>query len=594
MVTQMTNRSSKIDRRIRADDKGEYTFPLSSEEPYRRWDGIEILSHDDDAVDLEWLRSGNAPLLDSHKAHGGLGSQIGVIRDAWLEGRRVYVRVAFSNRPDAQAIKSDVDDGIVRNVSIGYDVKEVLRSEDSEEYTVTRWVPKEASFVPIPADETVGMGRSRKGQAVMEEDQLLMPGGRTDEQRAADMETAVNEITALAETHNCADFARAYIKGQLDQGNEPSVTVFKGMLRAKLPEDRPLRNEEIGLSERQTQQFSIMRLLRTMAPNATAQDREDASFELEAVAAAARNAEVTRGGVTMPAELMRSWGVYSDGEMTVRAPVSVGSNANVQDVDHLSSRFIDNLRNATVSGQIGVTVMQGLSGNIEIPGGDTNITAAWLAAEDADAAESVPTFRKVEMAVHDLAVYTDITRRMMQQSTISIELYVRNQILQAMAEAIDNAFFYGTGATGIPRGMANITGIGSVTFAGAIPTRDELIDMRKSIASTNRTGAPVFVTTTDMVADLQKTKVDAGSGVFLMSNTDNLELGNTVAQTNNITAGDVWAGIWSDAMMGFWGSLELDRDVAAKFLSGGVRLRAIQSVDFNTSRVGSIVLGNDG
>ena len=46
--------------------------------------------------------------------------------------------------------------------------------------------------------------------------------------------------------------------------------------------------------------------------------------------------------------------------------------------------------------------------------------------------------------------------------------------------------------------------------------------------------------------------------------------------------------------MGMWGSLELDRSTEAKFLSGGLRIRAIQSVDFGVRRVGSFALGNDG
>jgi HK97 family phage major capsid protein len=239
-------------------------------------------------------------------------------------------------------------------------------------------------------------------------------------------------------------------------------------------------------------------------------------------------------------------------------------------------------------------MLTGLDGNVDIPGGNANVTAAWLGSEDANAAESNPSFRKISLSIKDLAVYTDMTRRMLLQSTIDIEMYVRGQILDGMAQAIDTAGFYGSGASGQPTGLANTAGIGSKTFAAAIPTRDEIIDMRTAISATNQTASPVFVGNSEMAGGLMKAKVDAGSGRFLMEAEGRLTTGNRFEETNQITSGDLFAGVFSDMIMATWGTLELDRSTEAKFLSGGLRLRAIQSVDFGVRRVGSFVLGNDG
>ena len=183
---------------VRATEAGTYVFPLSSEAPVRRYDSVEILDHSEGAVNLDWLNSGNAPVLDTHNRYDGLRAQIGAVTRAWLENKRVYVEMKFSNRPEAQAFKQDVDEGIIRNVSVGYDVNKVLRSEDSEEYRVIEWTPKEASFVPIPAAMTVGMGRSQQHkEAVMADvkDKPTLPGldvnVQTEEQRAEAMNTAV-------------------------------------------------------------------------------------------------------------------------------------------------------------------------------------------------------------------------------------------------------------------------------------------------------------------------------------------------------------------------------------------------------------------
>lgn len=607
MPASTINRSGHLsDHAVRAGSGDTVTFPLSSEEPYRRFDGVEILDHTREAIDLTWLNSGNAPLLDNHIRHDGIARQVGVITRAWIDGKRLYVSAKFSSRPEAQALRQDVIDGIVRNVSVGYERLEIKRDDGTEDYHVTSWKPTEASFVPVPADMTVGMGRSATPpmeahmpdniQGAPTTGERKMPGVKTDAERAAEFETALTEIRSLASEHNIGNVGEAFIESQIRAGNTPSIEVFRGIARSEIPEGTALRNEDIGLTSQETRKFSILNLCAAMRDGATSTDNERAAFELEACeAAASQSGKATKGSFVLPAELMRSWNDFEiDGvrSSAVRAPVSAGGNPNIQDVTHLASRFIDNLRNRLVLGQLGITILDGLTGDIELPGGDQNAQAAWLGSEDADAAETVPTFRKVSLTVHDVAAYTDITRRMIQYSTIGIEMYVRNQLVTAMAEAIDLAGWYGAGSGGVPEGLANTTGIGSVTFAAAVPTRNELIDMDTAIANTNNTGTPHFVSTTAMGGALRKAPIDAGSGKFLMD-ASGLEIGNPFTRSNQITSGDVFAGTFEDMLMGAWGSLELDRSTEAKFLSGGLRLRGIQSVDFGVRRVGSFVLGND-
>lgn len=590
---------------VEKTEEGWIVFPLSSEEPYQRYDGIEILEHGAKNVDLSWLKSGNAPLLDNHDRYTGLDAQIGVIRDAWLDGKRVYVAVEFRKDARSQAIAADVEAGIIRNVSVGYEISMTTEKKGpTSEYRVTKWRPYEASFVPLPADRTVGVGRSA---TVTTEVSMTKPNTlpgldeQTDEQRAEAMTSTINEIQALAATHNCGDLARAYISGVLTRGEELSLPLFRGIVAAKLPEGTPLVNTDIGLTEREQQQFSIVRLAAAMADE-TGKAREQAKFELEACTTAGAG---RHGGFVLPTDLMRSWGNFEmdgissrsvDGREMVRAAVSTSnpsSTSNIQTTAHLADRFIDSLRDAMVLGRLGLTMLPGLSSDIEIPGKDTNISAAWLASEDANVAESNPGFRKVTMAPHDLGAYTDITRRMLQQATIGIEALVRSDIVIGIAQAIDLAGFYGSGASGQPTGLANTSGIGSVTFAAAVPTRAELIAMRKAIRATNQMGETVMVMDTDMEADLMNVKVDAGSGIFLADGSGRLNTNDRYVMTNALTSGDIFNGVWSDMLMGMWGGLELARSTEAKFLSGGIRLRGIQTVDFGVRRVGSFVLGND-
>lgn len=626
MTTRTEYRAASVGN-IRADDADPdlFVFPLSSEEPYGRYMGDEILVHSDDAVDLSWLNSGNAPLLDNHNRYDGLSAQIGVVVKAWLENARIYAAVKFSGRQEVAGIISDIKSGIIRNVSVGYQVDEYVVSEDKKSYRVTKWKPVEASFVTIPADQTVGVGRKgetqlkQEGQTMPPEVENLEDRGaapapapaptpvlptvpvQTPEARGGEIVAAMSEINALATAHNQRQLADEYIAECMRSGRVPSYAVFQGKLRAVVPAETPLVDRSIGLNQAERQRFSVVRLARAMADGATRQDLELAAFEIEACGAASQRAERAIGQYMLPVDVMNSWGDYIDSEgnrssmlgYNSRAAMGTAGNPNVQDTDHLADRFIDNLRAASAVLSMGVTTLTGLNGNIEIPGGDTNATAAWLAAEDADAAETVPTFRKVTMSIKDVAAYTDLTRRMIMQSTIDVEAYVRRQIDRAMAEAIDLAGLQGSGLTGIPRGLKNTAGIGSVAFVGANPTWGEIVDLESDVAAANallgRTG---YLSNTNMNGYFKQTSKVSGQNGFIVEGNGGTLNGHTYRQSNLVTAGDLFFGNWADMLMGLWGGMALDRDTAAKFLAGGVRLRAIQSVDFAVARVGSFSLGN--
>ena len=581
-----------------------FIFPLSSEEPYRRYDGNEILVHTPAAVDLSFLNSGNAPLLDSHIRHEGLKSQIGVIQRAWLKDKRLYVEVRFSRKEDAQEIMQDVIDGIVKNVSVGYTVMKTEVSENPDEYRVIRWQPTEASFVSVPADPTVGIGRSATVRTTAMPDPIQMPDpAALQAARGAETAEAMREIFALAATHNQRELADSHVDEAMRAGSVPSLAAFRGKLRAVIPADTPLVNQDIGLTQRQTERFSVMRLARSFADGNSA---SDAAFEREACRAAAEKDPTSSArGFVLPAELMNSWGNFEvDGvrssnpqvrQQLGRAAVSTGVQTQVIYTEHLADRFIDNLRNASSILQAGVTVLAGLDGNVEIPGGSANSAGAWLAAEAANAAETVPTFRKITLSVKDVAGYTDITRRMLQQSSIDMEAYVRSQLITAMMEAIDLAGLSGSGAGGVPTGVKTTAGIGSVSYAGvgAIPTWAEIVAFETALASANALrGNPAYIAPASMRGYLKSTPKIAGFPTFLMESNDAGLNGYRFITSNQVAAADMYFGNWSDLLMGMWGSMSLDRDTAALFLSGGVRLRAIQSVDFAVARVGSFVLGN--
>ncbi|WP_416797302.1 prohead protease/major capsid protein fusion protein [Ciceribacter azotifigens] len=116
----------------------------------------EILEVTPAAVKLDRLNAG-APFLDTHDSYD-LSRVLGSVvpGSARIEKGKGYARVQLSDAPDVASSVAKVKEGTVRNVSVGYRVIRVEKSEAAKGavpiHRVLEWEPMEISAVPIPAD----------------------------------------------------------------------------------------------------------------------------------------------------------------------------------------------------------------------------------------------------------------------------------------------------------------------------------------------------------------------------------------------------------------------------------------------------------
>ena len=131
---------------------------FSSEEPVSRYFGEEILDHTPSSVDMSRLLN-NAPVLEDHK-----DGQIGVVLDAKIVDGRGIAKVKFSQNGRGADVFQDIQDGIRSNVSFGYQLKNLTEVDNADEPTFRSmdWMPFEISIVGVPADNTIGIGRSKE------------------------------------------------------------------------------------------------------------------------------------------------------------------------------------------------------------------------------------------------------------------------------------------------------------------------------------------------------------------------------------------------------------------------------------------------
>lgn len=173
---------------------------FSSESPYAREYGLEILDHSATSFDLTWLNSGQAPFMVAPISEGGHKGavQIGsIVRDsARIDAdRRGRAKVLVSRTALGDQFLNDVQDGVAVNISFDYRqaLPKITRMADGT--AQVRWMkvtPRAITRVPLPADESTGPGRS--ADEVVGTDDNTNSEVKTqvtaEEQRAADLITA--------------------------------------------------------------------------------------------------------------------------------------------------------------------------------------------------------------------------------------------------------------------------------------------------------------------------------------------------------------------------------------------------------------------
>lgn len=182
MGTNTTNKDKLtrdlIGNSIRAMEGEDRKFRLSfsSEEPYERWFGPEILDHSQGCVDLERLETMGCVLYNHDRDY-----VLGKVTKVWIENNRGEAEIEFDTDEDAEKIYQKVKSGTLKGVSVGYRVdvwEEVTSNKQSSDGRFTgqcsiakKWWPYEISIVSVPADATVGVGRDMEGK---ENKQLLL------------------------------------------------------------------------------------------------------------------------------------------------------------------------------------------------------------------------------------------------------------------------------------------------------------------------------------------------------------------------------------------------------------------------------------
>ena len=580
----LEHRAASMEAKVVDEEKRTVSIAVSSELPVERSFGKEILVHEKGAIDMAFIASGRAPLLLDHDWE----KQIGVIESVELSGdRKLRAKVRFGRGALAQEVFQDVVDGIRSNISVGYRVNKMERSSTTkDEYLVRAWSPMEVSVVSIPADPSVGVGRSAAAPEptltvepqVKKEDTMSdidIEAVKAEAARAAAKNIA--EIVALGARHNKRDLADAAIR------DGKSIEQFRGELLELLGQDRPLDDGNIGLSRKEIRQFSLVRAIAALANPGDRRLREAAAFEFEASDAAAQRYGRSAQGLMIPTDVLGVW----------KRDLNTSDDNEIVATNLLANEFIDVLRNSASVMQAGARMLPGLVGNVAIPKKTAASAGGWISTEGGAASESEPTFGTVSLTPKTVGAFTDMTRQLILQSTPAVEALVRDDLTQALALAIDKGALEGSGSSGQPTGILNTSGVNKPTaFAAAVPTFAEMVALETAVAEDNALmGNLAYITDAATYGGLKTKAKDAGSGMFVLEGGQ--ANGYNVIRTQQATAGNVYFGNFSDCLIGMWGGLDITVDPYTSSNTGTVRVVALQTVDVALRNPVSFAYNND-
>ena len=602
---------------VEEQEKGIVRFSLTSEEPYDRWFGTEILRHTKESVNLQRVSNGSAPILENHNPDFFLGNMLSAEVDEASKKLRCVAKFELDNPHDTRGAKvyHRVVNGMLKTVSGGYLYEELLFEErDGKDFAIaTKWQLLEGSFVTVPADPTVGYGRSQnsdpentpatqveespeKGETskknIETEERLTVADTPTiDKDKILKEERQRSEsIYAAGRKYNCPELAeKAIADGVTLQEFRSNILDHQNKQSDQEPIGRTAI-KPVGMSEKQRKNYSVLRAIGYAAGNISA---KDAGLEIEVSNTLQERTGISPKGILIDQSELAAF----------RAPYDTATPAAAGDLietELLSDRFIEQLYNQSAFLRMGVTYLRDLTGNIEIPREESFTNGYWV-GEGQTIPEDEGTFDKIALSPKKLAVLSKVTYEMTEQSSIDLERLMRARLLRGLALELDRTIGFGNGIGDQPLGIVSHPETKSISLGsdgGALDWRS-VISMQSELFANNAMGDPGYVHNYRTKAKLQTTlDHDTGSGNWIWQQNGN-GMDGTIAGyraycsnqiPNNLIKGAatdltaIFFGVFSEILLGLWSGMDVLTNPYSEFDKAIIQIRAMQLVDLQLTR----------
>ena len=584
---------------------------FSSEEPYLRSLGWEILSHTNGDADFSRIDAGVVPFVLEHNISDP-EQHIGVVLKGWIEGTKGRALIKLSTDEEKQGIINDIRNGVRPNVSVGYqrwDETLVGQIEGIKAFKY-KFMPYEVSSVAVPADITVGLNRSIEPIQPQQMETTKMEDIKQvneAEIRSAAIKEATQRavsINDLCGKWNMAARAAEFINSEKSFDEIRSEVLTEVEKRStdieinKQPTDA-VRQSAPAVHTREKDVFNVARALEA----AIAEDWSKAGYEKEMSQEGVRGTDQRWDKRTFAIDLQ----TRADSISVVGTAGSVGNLVET----HYQPELIDVLWAKTALSQLPVHRQSGLKNNELFKVVTSKATAKMVTETGAlGDAESVTTTVKTASA-KQMITKSALSLMAQFQTTPSTEAIIYNQIFEAIALKLDQMLLAPTQVGGeLTSLLAAITG-GQVVVGGtngAAPSRTNLLKMLKVLSDANINDSKLgFLTNRATALTLGNTLNDSAntnSGYIIpIGATQDVLLGKSMAVSNNVPAtltkgsgsnlSPIIAGDFSEFFVGQWNNLVIKVDDISGADNSITFIRSYSWWDFLIKRLEAFVAIKD-
>lgn len=387
--------------------------------------------------------------------------------------------------------------------------------------------------------------------------------------------------TAEAETRDLTDKEDTEFRALKDQVKDLDRKIERAEFLAEAERSAPalVTNPADGRYEDRAREFSLVRAI-----DAKIGGDADAGFEREISQEVQRRSGRKFQGIAVPDEYFH---------VQKRTLTTTGGAAGLYPTQHRADLYIDMLRDQLVTGRLGATVLDNLTGDQDIPKLVSGSTAQWL-AEDGSLTETDADVNDVTMAPKTVGAMTSYSRRTLINAAPSIEQLIRSDLASVVANAIDLAAITGDGTGNTPTGVINHPDATALTLAGtgAADRWAEILDFIATVQTANADlGSMGWTMNPKAVKTLRSTpkasSTDGAQNTYVMDQPGNLA-GYAAVPTAAIPTASgtpdttsVIFGAWSQLMIGYWSGTDIlvNPYESTAYSKGRVLMRVMRDLD---------------
>jgi len=387
--------------------------------------------------------------------------------------------------------------------------------------------------------------KEKRGALLKENNTLLTAAANESRALTADEATRSDAIVKeLREISDVIDRAEAQLQEELRHATAGS----------SINHSTQERDDSLGLSAKEIRQYSLLRVVRSLA------NREPLDgLEKEASEAEARRLGRDPSGVFIPAEVF----ALGAERRSIHRVGNAADGGYLVDSTIDMANMVELLRNQSHIMALGARTITGLRGDVSIPRVISGSTAYWV-SETAQITSSKAQFGQIQAKPRRLGSTTNYTKQLLAQASLDVEGFIREDIMASFALELDRVAINGAGAAE-PLGIFNLAAgdrASSVTF-GAAPTWAKVVEFETSVETANALGLPGsrygYLTTPGSKGKWKTTAKAANQAIFLWENGD-LVNGYAARSTNQVPSNKVIFGDFSQVLFFEWTGIDLTVD----------------------------------